>query len=444
MNLLFFELIQVAIGRSDALSRVPSAKEWCELYGLSVKQALTGVCFCGVQRLANEQRKKMPRGLMMQWFAQAEQIRQRNELMNHRCVEVQRLLAKEGLKSSILKGQGVARLYRIRNEELGVRNDSQLGMYRQSGDIDVWVDGGMERVLRWCRERYGDVEYDYINAHVPMFKDVEVELHWRVGSMTNLFSNKRLQRWLERKETKVMILRGKADLKPETTIYIPTLEFNAFYLMLHCYQHVLESGLGLRQLMDYYFLLLSFYGTHGSEITIAKAIDSFSPEHTEEYGVSDLTNKVTTTGTTEDNNDNLDVNPKANVNRLFKEFGIKRFARGVMWIMQEVYGLERECLLCEPDEKEGLYILGEVMAGGNFGHHDERIKKVGKGKWRSVFAKMQHATLVLRIYPQEALWMPVWMVYHFVWKRTFSLSQMSRAKFSWAMPGREKVHDNEH
>ena len=62
LNKLFFELIQVVIGRRYVLSRVPSAKEWCELYGLSVKQALTGVCFCGVQRLANEQREEIPRG----------------------------------------------------------------------------------------------------------------------------------------------------------------------------------------------------------------------------------------------------------------------------------------------------------------------------------------------------------------------------------------------
>lgn len=41
-------------------------------------------------------------------------------------------------------------------------------------------------------------------------------------------------------------------------------------------------------------------------------------------------------------------------------------------------------------EKEGRYILAELMAGGNFGHHDERIKKVGKGKWQSVFANFQH------------------------------------------------------
>ena len=390
MKTLFFELIQVAIGRHYVLSRVPSAKDWSALYGLSVKQAVAGVCFCGLQRLPNEQKACLPELLKMQWLALATQIQARNELMNRRCVEVQLLLAKEGLKSSILKGQGVARLYRIRNEEtkfggqresqLGVRNDSQLGMYRQSGDIDVWVVGGMERLLRWCRERYGDVEYDYINAHVPMFKDVEVELHWRVQSMTNLFRNRRLQRWLEREETKEMILGGKADLKPsetslkpetlmnsETTITVPILEFNAFYLMLHCYNHVFSSGLGLRQLMDYYFLLMA--------------------------------------------RNNL------NLNKRFREFGMERFVGAVMWIMQEVFGLERERMLCEPDEKEGRYILAEVMAGGNFGHHDERIRKVGRGKWQSVFANLQHAMHVLRRFPQEAMWMPVWMVYHFVWKR---------------------------
>ena len=161
-------------------------------------------------------------------------------------------------------------------------------------------------------------------------------------------------------------------MKPsETSLTVPSLEFNAFYLMLHCYHHVFESGLGLRQLMDYYFLLMAR------------------------------------------NNLNLDLN----INELFRKFGMERFVGAVMWIMQEVFWLERECLLCEPDEKEGRYILGEVMAGGNFGHHDERIRKVGRGKWFEVFAKIQHAMHLLRRYPSEAMWMPVWMVYHFVWKK---------------------------
>ena len=366
MQSLFFELIRVSIDRQERLSHIPSEMEWRQLYAFVEKQALIGVCFAGIQQL-RKLGYDIPTDLYMKWLGVAAKIQQSNELMNRRCVEAQGMLAKEGLKSSILKGQGVARLYDL-------NFDVNLNLLRQSGDIDVYVPCGMERLLRWCRERYGDVEYDYINAHVPMFKDVEVEMHWRVQSMTNLFMNRRLQRWLEREETKEMILGGKADLKPsETTITVPTLEFNAFYLMLHCYHHVFESGLGLRQLMDYYFLLMSFHGTHGEAI--------------------------------------------ANVNRLFKEFGMERFVGAVMWIMQEVFGLVRDCLLCEPDEKEGRYILAEVMAGGNFGHHDERIRKVGRGKWIEVFAKIQHAMHLLKRYPSEALWMPVWMVYHFVWKK---------------------------
>lgn len=367
---LFFELIRVSIGRQERLTHTPSEMEWKQMYALAEKQAVIGICFCGVQRL-RKLGYDIPTDLYMKWLGMAAKIQQRNELMNRRCVEAQRLLAKEGLKSSILKGQGVARLYDL-------NFDVNLNLLRQSGDIDIYVVGGMERLLRWCRERYGDVEYDYINAHVPMFDDVEVELHWRVGAMTNLFRNRRLQRWLEREETKEMILGGKADLKPsetletsKTTITVPTLEFNAFYLMLHCYHHVFENGLGLRQLMDYYFLLMAR------------------------------------------NNLNLDLN----VNKRFREFGMERFVGAVMWIMQEVLGLERECLLCEPNEKEGRSILAEVMAGGNFGHHDERIRKVGRGKWVEVFAKIQHAMHLLRRYPSEALWMPVWMVYHFVWKK---------------------------
>ena len=365
---LFFELIQVTIGRRNSLSRVPSSEEWSMLYNISVKQAVAGVCFCGLQRLPANQVSELPKRLMMQWFALGEGIRKRNVQMNNRCVELLRMMNNEGLRCAILKGQGVAALYNSIDGEW-----PQLGLYRQSGDIDVWVDGGMDNALKWCRKKYGDVDFDYINAHVPVFKDVEVEVHWRVGSMTNLFRNKRLQRWLERQDTKAMILGGKASLPCGDDITVPTTEFNAFYLMLHCFNHEFSSGLGLRQLMDYYCLLVSLHKTHG------------------EQGV---------------------------LNRLFSEFGMERFVGAVMWIMQEVFGLEREYLLSDPVEKEGRYILAEVMEGGNFGHHDNRIRKVGRGKWMSVFATLQHSLHMLWRYPTEVLWVPVWMVYHFVWKRT--------------------------
>ena len=51
MNELFFELIRVAIGTQEGLSRLPSQKEWKALYDMAKKQSLVGVCFAALQRL---------------------------------------------------------------------------------------------------------------------------------------------------------------------------------------------------------------------------------------------------------------------------------------------------------------------------------------------------------------------------------------------------------
>ena len=40
-------------------------------------------------------------------------------------------------------------------------------------------------------------------------------------------------------------------------VAVPTLQFNALYQLLHIYKHIFEEGIGLRQMMDYYYLLKS-------------------------------------------------------------------------------------------------------------------------------------------------------------------------------------------
>lgn len=77
-------------------------------------------------------------------------------------------------------------------------------------------------------------------------------------------------------------------------------------------------------------------------------------------------------------------------------------------------------MLVESDEKEGKYILREVMQNGNKGHHDERIKRVSKNaRWQSIAATLQHNWHLATHYPSEFFWTPVWMVWHFCWKRVF-------------------------
>lgn len=355
---LFFELIRVAIGSQDTLSRPPSAEEWKQLYDMAKKQSLVGICFAGVQRL-QQHRQEPPEMLYLTWMGMAAKIQQRNEVVNRQCVDLQKRLSSDGFESSILKGQGIGSLY-----------GQQLSVLRQSGDIDVWIPIGMQASMDWISNNFGEVEFDYINAHVPLFVDTEVELHWRVNNFNNLFLNRKLQRWLG--EQKDNILGESVRLANGQTIVTPTIEFNLFYILLHIYGHEFSEGVGLRQLMDYFFLLIS-------------------------------------------NERNLAIDE--NVRALYKSFGLMKFASGVMWIMHYVYGMASKFYICEPDANEGRFLLIEIMANGNFGHHDERIRRVGKGRIQALFSGLQHNWHLATHYPSEFFWAPVWLVYHYLWKR---------------------------
>ena len=89
-------------------------------------------------------------------------------------------------------------------------------------------------------------------------------------------------------------------------------------------------------------------------------------------------------------------------------------------MLGHVFGLEREYMLCEPDEKEGRFILDEIMQTGNFGHGDTRYLGYSKLKRMT-----RHGLYLLMHYPSEVLWTPIWLVYHKVWKR-IKLKAISR------------------
>lgn len=145
-----------------------------------------------------------------------------------------------------------------------------------------------------------------------------------------------------------------------------------FYILLHIYRHFLYEGVGLRQIVDYYFVLRTVQ-VSGSKI--------------QEY-----------------------------INAV-RDFGMTRFAKGLMWVMHEALGMPCEWMLWETDEKEGRYILKQVMTGGNFGHHDKRLKHSG-GKLGAVKAILTHNLHMLTHYPSDVFWAPIWIVWHKLWKLT--------------------------
>ena len=360
------------------LSHAPSAKEWAEIYAESKRQAVTGILLHGIDRLLAEQRPSQ--AFLLQWIGVGQMIEQRNRLMNGRCVELLRKLENHGLQGAILKGQGIAKLYDGGGKKEKERDDCLSGL-RQSGDIDVYVDCGLKGALAFAKSLGLDkVEWDYKHLHLNVWCDTEVEMHYRVEVLLNLRKNRKLQKWFMEHENEIFNLNDNVDLNLNTDktdgtdwMVTPTVEFNVFYILLHIYRHFLYEGVGMRQIVDYYMVLK-----------------------------------------------NLDVNLNLNESYAYKgvrEFGMEKFAKGLMWVMQEALGMPREWMLWKPDKKEGEYILKQVMKGGNFGHYDERLKHAG-GKLGAVKAILTHNLHLLTHYPSDVIWAPVWIVWHKLWKMT--------------------------
>ena len=196
--------------------------------------------------------------------------------------------------------------------------------------------------------------------------------------LLNLWKNRKLQKWFK---THTDEFFSHTDSTDNTDLITPTTEFNVFYILLHIYRHFLYEGVGFRQVIDYYFVL--------KQLTV---------ESLELRDSSELKDSIAAV----------------------RELGMVKFAKGLMWVMHEALGMPREWMLWEPDEEEGRYILKQVMTGGNFGHHDKRLKHSG-GKLGAVKAILTHNLHLLTHYPSDVIWAPAWIVWHKLWKTWIQL-----------------------
>lgn len=368
--MLFFELIRVSLGRGDRLSMVPSASEWQYLYELSIQHALAGICYQGVVRLPSEQRP--PADILMDWLWQVQRIREQNLLVDQRCVEAVRRLEADGFDVCVLKGQGNALLY------------GTLAGCRHPGDVDLWTvprqtpyNQRRHRVIDYVRSRHPKSKLRYHHIEYPLFDDVEVELHFEPIYLNNPWLNRRLRKWFDQQRQRQMLHRvALAGVE----LPVPTREFNVVYQLLHILKHIFEEGIGLRQLMDYYFVLLA-----------------------SDEGVPDAA-------------------ASAETERLLGSLHLEVLAGAVMYVLQTVMDLPDHLLLCAPRREEGMALLSEIMQAGNFGHYDTRATTDDAGDdWRSqlhrYWRKTRRNIVIAMQYPHEGLWEPLFHLYQYWWRR---------------------------
>jgi hypothetical protein len=352
MEETFFELLRYSIGASDKMRHL-SDEEWQTIYDMAQKQSLIGIVFAGISRLPVE--LLPPKMIKLSCFALAEKIAQSNAILDQVAVAVSTKFLNAGFDNCILKGQGNARMY-------------PAPKARTPGDIDIWLYGDIKEIIEFARRKFPKTKACYHHVDYGEYNGVEIEIHYRPAYINNLICNGRLQHWFCQKAYEQMTHRIVLK-SPSEEISVPTLAFNRIFQMAHISNHVIQEGIGLRQLLDYYYLLMQ----------------------------------------------GLSEEEKMNDERLLRRFGLYHVAAAVMYVLHEVFGLKQEQMIVPMDERRGRFLLEEIMISGNFGKYDKRLE----GK-RSAFDKnmsrLKRDFRFLRYFPSECLWEPVFRIYHFFWR----------------------------
>ena len=402
----------------DEKQRIPSISEWDALFLFMQQQALLGVGFRGLERM-KQAGVDVPKDVVLRWYAMSEQVKRRNEEMNKRCVELTEMLKKDGFESCILKGQGNARLY-------------PDPFSRQTGDIDVWVkpvkglefrvkgeglsiDERRKVVTKYVRGKFPKTEIRYQHIEFPVFKDVEVEVHFIPTAKNNPVYNHRIQRWAEERmaeQYRHFVVLPNTD----ETVCVPTVDFNVVYQLSHLMHHFFDEGVGLRQMMDYYYLLRK--AKDESEKLIVKSEKFFDENsglksgnlNAGHVGSEGLELRDESLGRGED--DGLELRVECLESSL-NYLGLYKFAGAVMWVLHEALGLEEEYMIAPMDEWRGKLLLDEILKGGNFGHYSGLTNHSTGTKY---FLKIKRNMRFVRAYPSEALCEPLFRTWHFFWR----------------------------
>ena len=443
---IFFDFLRFCI---DSTKEIPSSlkeEDWKELYTIAKKQCLVGVLFDGIKKLPAEY-VGMKKELLLQWMAESQMLEKANVRLNDAAIRVSEWFRKKGFRTCILKGQGNATMY-------------PNPYSRTPGDIDIWVEGGDNRVISFVRSISPHEKACYHHIEFPSYKGVEVEVHYRPSFLLCFWHNRKLQKYYER--VKEVQFSHRVMLGEQGEIAIPTAEFNLIFQLTHIFSHLMNEGIGLRQLLDYYYVICDFYKVYQNSSKITPSLFTLKegstshpdpltlrgeggnrptrcsePLRSKDGGpskvspdcagwdrrdaIGDMTSDTASTSTDSSvtaARSSFAVSPSNAIDRVqkeLKELGLWKFAGGIMYIMQEVFGMPASRLIVPPNEKYGKFVLNEILEAGNFGKHDER-NRFGRSKLGHNLQRVYRDMRLVRYFPAEALSEPIFRVWHFFWR----------------------------
>lgn len=354
LNTPILSFLRSTLQGESASEEVVKSIDWKDLKVFAAKQAIVGVVYEGVKLCRQQYPELVEKKELMSWFYATDKKRRRFEVASQRIVELSEMFEKAGFRSCILKGQGLAQMYPVPESRI-------------VGDIDIWVEGTRKAITDFVHSKTPGTFEQYHHIDFPIYKDVAVEVHYLPSQMSSPLHNRRLQNYYKSHQAEQFANVNSALGEHVCT---PTKGFNAIFLLSHMMRHFFNEGIGLRQFIDYYFLLKQ----------------GFSDSEKEEF--------YKTVG----------------------HLGMKKFAGAVMWILENVLGLDYRYLLMPPHEKAGRFLAKETLETGNFGSMDSRYTFRERGALATALTDIYRDFLLAQMFPSEALWKPIAKLTNQRWK----------------------------
>lgn len=357
----------------DEEAHIPSCikdMDWDGLYEFGNKQAINGILYHGLLKL-KDSKYRPNKMIIFRWYSCYQKIKEDNQRVYKDAAKLTYQLLMDGYKGCVLKGQGNAMMY----------PDPYM---RTSGDIDMWTMPTRQRIekygpiknenvdiIKYILKQDSSAEICYHHIDYNVFDKTPVEIHYFPSFMGNIFHEVRLRRWFSTNKKEqfaklIDIPDGKGG-----KICVPTDSFNCIFQMSHIMHHFFFEGIGLRQMIDYYYLLKR--------------------------------------GMTEDE--------KRKLNNTMKSLHMLKFAGGIMWILKEILGINENYLYVKPNEKIGKLFYSEIIQSGNFGYYDDRYDFSGMSSYVQYFLETYRNLHYAIYFPSETIWgRPLSRWWHMIYK----------------------------
>ena len=401
---IYYKFIQFALGTYEGKEFLDGSAlngfDWQRFYDFAKKQTLVGIIMEGISRLPKAVAPKQ--SLLMNWFMMSQNISRQNLMLNEATVGVYNRVKAAGYDCCILKGQANAAMY---------ANPAA----RTPGDVDMWVDASREEIRQLAQtlaKENGRIDEESYNHIALTTNDISVELHYTPGFMANFTYNRRLQQWF--RESIDAQCRNMIALPDEAgKVAAPTADFNAVYQLYHLYHHYFYEGVGLRQVVDYYYVILNF------ELGVLNC--RLRDEELKNCELESQNSKLNNSKSAKPTIQKSKLKTQNSLTRL----GLWHFAGAMMYVLHEVLGLPEEKMIAPMDKKRGEMLLNDILCGGNFGHHDERHawgrdtydgNGFKHGALGHNLLRLHRDLQLLRYYPSEALSEPIFRLWHYYWR----------------------------